>query len=270
MVLVGAMTSAKAGGRIPTTIEAPQETSSLMKSSMFLIAATAAASFAAPAHFSIEAKGGYNFLYLGDDLGTGLAAGSPEAKASFGIAIGPMMTYALTEQFLLGGGATFQYDKNRYDNSYDLGVLGSNKEEHTIDQLSLGLQFAPLFRVSERLSVKLGYEWDMPIGGTSENKRTTTVLTIPTTATDKADIVWAPAKQSDLGTNDAPTLSTHNVVFGFGYQMLPGMEFTLQSKIALTGSVPLYKANGDLDGAASRQSNMMVNQVALGVRLALY
>jgi hypothetical protein len=241
-----------------------------MKSSLYLIAAAAATSFAAPVHVGIDVKGGYNFLSLGDDLGAGLVTGSPEAKPSFGVAVGPTATFPLNEQFLIGAGVTFQYDRNRFDNAFDLGALGSIKEEHTLDQLTLGLQIAPIFRISERLDVKLGYEWDLPIGGTSETKRTTTLGPLSTTSTDKADIVWAPAKRSDLGTNDAPVLSTHNVVAGAAIQILPGMAITLQGKLALNGSVPLYKTNGDLDGAASTQSNMMLNQVAVGIELALY
>lgn len=240
-----------------------------MKISLFLIAATAAASLAAPVHFGIDGKVGYNALSLGDDLGAGIVAGSPESKASFGAAVGPVVALDINDQFAVAGGVYFLYDLNRYDNSFDLGALGSHKEEHTIHQMSLGLQFAPIFRLSEFFSVKVGYEWDIPLAGTSETKNTTTVGTLSTTSTDKPDIVWAPNKLSDVGSNEAPVLSTHNLIVGGAYQLTPGFALALQAKIALTGSVPFYKTNGDLDGGAGTKSNMMVHQLAVGVNLGV-
>lgn len=240
-----------------------------MKLSLFLIAAVAAASSAAPVLFGIEAKVGYNALSLGDELGASVVSGSPESKASYGVAVGPDFAFALNEQFALGGGAYFLYDLNRYDNSFDLGVLGSHKEEHSISQLSLGLQFAPIFRISEFFSVKLGYEWDMPFAGTSETKSTTTVGPLSTTSTEKPDIVWAPKEYSDVGDDEAPVLSTHNLIAGGAYQLSPNLALTIQAKLGLTGSVPFYKANGDLDGAAGSNSNLMVHQLALGIKLGV-
>ena len=240
-----------------------------MNKSLILIAATAAASFAAPIQFGIEAKAGYNVLSLGSDLDAGVVAGSPESQPSFGAAIGPTFAYGLNEQFALGGSVLFVYDLNRFDNTFDLGVLGSNKEEHTISQMSLGLQFAPVFHINEFFSVKFGYEWDMPFSGTSENKRTTTLGSASNTATDKSDIVWAPAKLSDVGTKEFPVLSTHNLILGGAYQITPMVALTLQGKVGLTGSVPHYNASGDLDGAAGSGSNMRSHQIAVGMNLGL-
>jgi hypothetical protein len=235
-----------------------------MNKSLILIATIAAVSFAAPIHFGIDAKVGYNALFLGEQLGAGVVTGSPESKPSFGAAIGPTFAYDLTKQFALGGSALFVYDLDRFDNAIDLG-LGSNKEEHTISQMSLGLQFAPIFHINKFFSVKFGYEWDMPFSGTAKTKRTTTLGSAVNTATDKSDIVWAPAKASDVGSTELPVLSTHNLILGGAYQITPMVALTLQVKMGLTGSVPLYNASGDLDGGAGSKSNMTTNQLAIGV-----
>lgn len=241
-----------------------------MKKFLPLIAIATSLSIAAPVKFGVEALVGYNILSLGDEVGNGLATGSPEAKPSMGFAVGPTMTFPVNEQIGLEGGAVFLYDVNRYENTLDLGVLGSNLEEHTINKMSLGLKIQPVFQIGENVKVKVGYEWDMPFGGTVETKRTTTLGSASTSATDEYDIVWAPADESDVGSSEIAVLSTHNLLLGASFALLPNMAFTVQGKFALTGSVPHYKANGDLDGAASSDSNIMVNQIAVGVQFGMY
>lgn len=236
-----------------------------------LIAVATSLSFASPVRFGVDAMIGYNALSLGDDVGDGLATGSPEAKASMGFAVGPYLTFPVNEQIGLEGGAVFLYDVNRYENTLDAGVLGSNREEHTINKMSLGLKIQPVFQIGEKVKVKVGYEWDMPFGGTVETKRTTTLLgTQAPSSTEESDIVWAPAKKSDVGSSESAVLSTHNLLVGASFGILPNLAFTVQGKFALTGSVPFYKANGDLDGAASSDSNIMTHQIALGLRLGMY
>jgi hypothetical protein len=133
--------------------------------------------------------------------------------------------------------------------------------------MSLGLKFQPVFQIGPMLQVKAGYEWDMPFGGTAETKRTTTLVGVSSTSTSNPDIIWAPAKSSDIGSSEVAVLSTHNLLLGAAFEILPNLAITLQGKFALTGSVPHYKANGDLDGAASSNSNIMAHQVAVGIQL---
>lgn len=240
-----------------------------MNKSLPLIAFATSLCFAAPVKIGFEGLIGYNVLSLGEDLGAGLVTGSPQAKPSFGLAIGPTLTVPVNVLFGVEGGVSFLYDRNSFENTIDAGILGSNLEEHTIDQVSVGLKIQPVFQIAERFQVKAGYEWDMPIGGTAETKRTTTLLGLSTISTRTADIVWAPSKLSDVKTSDAAVLSTHNLIAGASYDILPNLAVTLQGKFALTGSQPSYKANGDLDGAASSSSNMMSHQIALGLKLGM-
>lgn len=242
-----------------------------MKKFLPLVAVASSLSLAAaPVKFGVEALVGYNILSLGDDVGDGLATGSPEAKASMGLAVGPNLTIPLNERIGLEGGAVFLYDMNRYENTLDLGALGSNREEHTINQMSLGLKIQPVFQIGENVKVKVGYEWDMPFGGTVETKRTTTLGSASTSATSESDIVWAPSQESDVGSSEIAVLSTHNLLVGASFALLPNLAFTVQGKFALTGSVPAYKANGDLDGAAGSDSNIMTHQIAVGMQLGMY
>lgn len=240
-----------------------------MKKSLPLIALATSLCSAAPVKFGVDGLVGYNNLSIGSDVGAGLVTGSPEAKPSFGFAIGPTVAFVVNPQLEVEGGASFLYDMNRFENTIEAGILGSNLEEHTIDQMSLGLKIQPVLRVGERFKVKAGYEWDMPIGGTSETKRTTTLLGLTAISTETADIVWAPAKRSDVKSSEAAVLSTHNLIAGVSYDILPALAVSLQGKFALTGTVPSYKTNGDLDGAASSSSNIMAHQIALGVKVGV-
>lgn len=242
-----------------------------MKKFLSLVAIASSISLAAPpVKLGVEALVGYNILSLGDDVGDGITTGSPEAQASMGFAVGPNLTIPLNEQIGLEGGAVFLYDMNRYENTLDAGVLGSNEEEHTISQMSLGLKIQPVFQIGELVKVKVGYEWDMPLGGSVETKRTTTLGSASSTATRESDIVWAPADESDVGSSEIAFLSTHNLLVGASFGILPNLAFTVQGKFALTGSVPHYKANGDLDGAAGSDSNIMAHQIAVGVQLGMF
>ena len=215
-----------------------------MKTSLTLLAVAATAALAGPVKFGADALAGYNILAIGDHLDN---AGT-ESKASFGFAIGPTVAYAINDQFSLGGKLSVLYDINRMSNP---GVSG--KSSDAIQPLGLGLQFAPSFQINKQVEVKLGYEWDIPLAGSADLGSTS------------PDIVWAPDKGSDLGSNEAGLVSTQNVVLGGSYAVIPNLAVTLQGKIALTGIYPKYKTNGDLDGAASSKDNIDVHQIAVGV-----
>lgn len=224
-----------------------------VKKTLALIALATAASFAGPVKFGADVKAGYNILSIGDSVWGGKA----ESQASFGFAIGPTAAYSINDQIAINGAVLFLYDINSTEADYSI-----YKVEQTHKQMSLGLQIAPSYKLNENIELKLGYEWDMPLGGTSTRE-----------AGDESedyDIVWAPEDAKDLVNSDgdytkAPVLSTHNLVLGGAYSIMPNLAITLQGKFGITGAAPKYNDEGKLDGSEDSDENTSVHQIAIGV-----
>ncbi len=220
-----------------------------MKSSIALIALFAVATFAGPVKFGADVLAGYNILSVGDSMGF-------NSSASFGVAVGPNATYSINDQFGINGGVSFLYDIN--------GLKAKEGEvEVTFKQMSLGFQIAPVYQINEKINVKLGYEWDMPLGGTETVKFFG--------LSQDRDIIWAPAKGSDLKETSAPVVSTHNIILGGSFAVMPNLAVTLQGKFALRGMMAEYNYDAetfvptDFKGAAKSKDNFSVHQIALGV-----
>jgi hypothetical protein len=177
--------------------------------------------------------------------------------------------------FAITGSVSFLYDmySTKTTGVEVLGFSIGNSEDN-YSAMSLGLQIAPTIKLNEQFSLKAGYEWDMPLGGTVEQK--------DVGATKDYDLVWAPAKESDLGTdnvdlglitvkvpNEVPMTSTHNIVAGASYAVTPLLAFTIQGKFALNGLLADYDDAGDLQGSQASASNITLHQLALGAQLKL-
>ena len=220
-----------------------------VKKSLSLLALAAAASFAGPVKFGADVLAGYNILSVGDSTGV-------KSSPSFGFAVGPTVSYGINEQIAIGGGVSFLYDIN--------GVKAKEGDATmSMSQMSLGFQIAPSYQINEKIGVKFGYEWDMPLGGTSEVKAGGETM--------KSDIVWAPTKGSDIKEKEDAVLSTHNLVLGGSYLVMPNLAVVLTGKFALTGASPEYKYDdatgeiGDLKGSAKSEENISNHQIAIGV-----
>lgn len=232
-----------------------------MKKTFSLIALAVTASFAGPVKFGVDVLAGYDIVSIGDNLDK---AGT-KSQASFGFGLGPTVKYPINDMIALNGSIQFQYDivgVESKDIDIDQGVITESKSEISSHYMRLGLQFAPSYQFNEKISAKLGYEWDMPLGGSGTRE-------IGGTSQD-FDIVWAPSKYSDLKEKENPALSTHNLIVGGSYSILPNLAITLQGKIGLTGTIPEYEFDettfeyGDLKGAESSKNNIKLHQIAIG------
>lgn len=229
-----------------------------MKKTLSLIALATAASFAADIKFGVDALAGYDIVSIGDDLDKA----GVKSQASFGFGIGPTVKYPINDAIALNGSIQFQYDI--VGTEMEMEIMGMTmKNETSASYMRLGLQFAPSYQINEQFSAKLGYEWDMPLGGTATEKEDGEET--------ESDIVWAPSKGSDRKEKETGILSTHNLIVGAGYALMPNLTLTLQGKIGLTGTMPEYEEDettgevGDLKGAADSDENVKLHQIAIGV-----
>lgn len=225
-----------------------------MKRPILLVALATASSFAASVKLGGDALVGYDFLQIGSDL-------DAEANPSFGGSIGPTVAYNINEFVSIGGGVFVQYDMLETEQTY-LGQTFTHKQSKT----SVALQIAPIYHVNPRISIKAGYEWDMPLTGSDESE----FLGIAYTT----DVVPAPEDESDLYSTfglpeETGVLSTHNLVLGASFLVMPNLSVMVQGKYAFTGATPSYDDEGKLDGAASASNNILMHQVAVGLSYAM-
>lgn len=225
-----------------------------MNRSILLVALATASSFAASVKLGGDALVGYNFLQIGSDL-------DAEANPSFGGSIGPTVAYNINEFVSVGGGVFVQYDMLETEQTY-LGQTFTHKQSKT----SVALQITPIYHLNQQISIKAGYEWDMPLTGSDESE----VLGIAYTT----DVVPAPDDEADLYTNlglpeETGVVSTHNLVLGASFLVLPNLSVMVQGKYAFTGAIPSYDGEGKLDGAASASNNILAHQVAVGLSYAM-
>ena len=234
-----------------------------------LVALATVAAMAAPVKFGAEAMVGYNYLSVGSDLT------DTKADPGIGFRIGPNASFGLNEMFAITGGVSFQYDMyNTKTTGVEVLGFSVGNTEDNYKSMSIGFQIAPEITLGERFSIKAGYEWDMPLAGTVEHKSLG--------VTKDKDLVWAPEKESDLGTdnvdlglvtlkstNEVPLVSTHNLVAGAAIAVTPNMALTVQGKFALNGLLADYDAAGDFQGSKANASNISLHQLAVGVLVKL-
>lgn len=226
-----------------------------MKRTLSLVALAAVASLAAPVKFGADALVGYNLTMIGSDMED--EGETIDAKFGFGVSVGPTAAYQINDKFSIGAGVLFNYDMFGMESSYE-GV----DEKATVDVtvMSLGLQLAPSFQINDKISVKAGYEWDMPLSGTSKVEAGD--------FSSESDLVWAPAKYEDVGEKEFPAASIHNIVLGGAYAINPNLAVSLQAKYALNGFAAEYEDNGDYKGAYESSKNITNHQIAVGASYA--
>lgn len=223
-----------------------------------ILATSLAASIAAsPANADSDMHGfdvmlGYNMVSPGSSLG---APGvSVEGNGGLGLAVGPSFNIPIQEKLSLSLGVFFVYDQ--------IGITGTNgaiSQTRETEVMSFGLQLCPTYRVQEAVTIKAGYEWDIPFGGSAEVRTTNR-------ETQSFDIVWAPATVKDFDDNsEVPLASVHNLLVGASYDVMPGVGIALQAKFGLNGNGAEYGDNGSYKGAAKDEDNVKVKQVALGL-----
>lgn len=221
-----------------------------MKRTLSLVALATVASVAGPLKVGADALLGLNIPSVGSDIK------NTDGNLGFGVAVGPTVGYAITEQLVIGGGISLQY--NTTGTEYSETFMGEEfKSETSSSLMSLGFQVAPSFKATEQISVKIGYEWSMPLSGSSEHK--------DDEGTIEYDLVWAPSKRKDLGKKEFPVVSTHAVVVGGSFAVMPNVAVALQGKFALNGGSADYDDEGDLKGARKSKENIALHQIAVGV-----
>ncbi|HNY30207.1 MAG TPA: hypothetical protein PKO15_04895, partial [Fibrobacteria bacterium] len=123
--------------------------------------------------------------------------------------------------------------------------------------LTVGFQACAGYLVADGLSAKLGYELDIPVGGSID-------VSSPGKS-QSFDVVWAPGIITDYDEkNEFPVISTNNLVAGLSYQFRDDLQATFQGKFAINGILPYYDGTS-LDGANNGPENIKLHQVQLGV-----
>lgn len=225
-----------------------------MNRSILLVALATASSFAASVKLGGDALVGYDILAIGSDL-------DADANPSFGGSIGPTVAVNLNPYVSIGGGVFVQYNVQETEQT----LLGQTFT-HSQSKTSVALQIAPIFHVNDQVSLKAGYEWSTPLSGSDESEFLGLAYT--------TDVVPAPEDEADLYTplglpEETGVVSTHNLVLGVSFLVMPNLSATLQGKYALNGAIPHYDGDGKLDGAEGADSNIGVHQVALGLSYAM-
>lgn len=225
-----------------------------MNRSILLVAFATASSFAASVKLGGDALVGYNFLEIGSDL-------NGEANPSFGGSIGPTVAVNINDFVSIGGGVFVQYDMQETEQT----ILGRTFT-HTQSKTSVALQIAPIFHLNNQISFKAGYEWDMPLTGSDESEYLGQRYT--------TDVVMAPEDEADLYSEmglpeETGVVSTHNLVVGASFLVMPNLSLSVQGKYGLNGAMPSYDDEEKLDGAASSSENIAVHQVAVGLSYAM-
>lgn len=221
-----------------------------MKRSLSLVALATVASIAGPVKIGADARLGLNIPSVGSDIK------NTDGKIGFGVAVGPTIGYAVTDKLTIGGGVTFQLNTAGSETTETI-IDEEFKVETTSSLMSLGFQIAPSFQATEQISVKLGYEWSMPLSGTMKMESGD--------ESRETDLVWAPSEYKDLGNKETPVVSTHAIVVGGAFSVMPNLAVTVQGKFALNGMSAEYDAKGDLKGAYESKNNIALHQVAVGV-----
>lgn len=177
-----------------------------------------------------------------------------EGKGGLAFAVGPSFTFEFHEKAGIALGVFFLYDQIGLE-----GSRGAISKSESFGLMSFGLQLAPTYKVVDALTLKAGYEWDVPFGGTGEVKETNR-------ETRSYDIVWAPAKTTDYNSkSETPLSSVHNLLVGAAYDVTPGVGIAAQGKFALNGNEADYDENGSYQGPKKNTENLKVNQVSLGL-----
>jgi len=212
-----------------------------MKRLSLLIALSVSLVSAEPVKWGFQAGVGYNFLSLGSSM-----TSTTESAFSFGFSGGPVAAIPVNPKVDIALGPSLLWD--------DYGIKqkgGSSTADFRI--LWLGLGVAPTLHITEDVSIRIGYEWDIPLTGSLKGETGSGI-----------DLKWAPEKASDVGSNTLPIVSMHNILLGLAYNVTPSTALDLQLKFGMRGIVADYNSSGTYNGAASASSNISATQLRLG------
>ncbi len=237
-----------------------------MKRTLSLVALATVASFAGPIKVGADAKLGYNLTLVGSDVDE--EGQTTDPKFGFGVSVGPKAAYEITDKLAIGAGVLFNYDKYGTESTYEGSDATVNID---VSLMTHGLHIAPTFKVTEQLSLKAGYEWDMPLGGTVKLKAEVPFFG---ELSDEYDAVWAPEDQKDLANDDgemtkAAFVSTHNVVLGAGFALNEQLAVTVEGKIALNSNSAEYDDEGKFKGAEKTKESLVNHRISVGVSYEL-
>lgn len=237
-----------------------------MKRTLSIVALATAASFAGPIKVGADAKLGYNLTVVGSDVDE--EGQTTDPKFGFGVSVGPKAAYEITDKLAIGAGVLFNYDKYGTEVSFEGMDAVADVD---VSLMTLGLHIAPTFKVTEQISLKAGYQWDMPLGGTVEFK-----AEIPGFGeiSEEYDAVWAPEDEKDLANDEgeetkAAFVSTHNVVLGAGFALNEQLAVTVEGKIALNSNTAEYDEEGKFKGADKAKESLVNHRISVGVSYEL-
>lgn len=204
----------------------------------------------------IVVRGGADLLYIGDDL--------PHSKSStsYGYGGGLSLAYPLSENFRLNGEALFLQDVVTYKED-SIPEIANRKRDVKVKSNRIGLQFAPSYRFNSKFGMKLGYQYEIPLGGTSESTVSDTTI--------KYDLKSAPEEITDNydekgNFKQSPVLATHNLIAGATYGVFSWLTVSLEAKLGLHSADADYNSSGFLRGHARKA---VVHQVGLSIKTEL-
>jgi hypothetical protein len=224
-----------------------------MKRSILAVSLTATLASAGSVQHGFDVMVGYDLVTPGSKVVDDPAV-SVEGKGGLSLAVGPSFTFPIQEKLGVALGVLFLYDQFGFDESK--GAISQTEE---VGLMSFGLQLCPTYRVMDALTLKAGYEWDIPFGGSAEIKGATR-------ESRSYDIVWAPASVKDFNTKtETPFVSVHNLLVGAAYDVTPGVGIAVQGKFALNGNDADYGDEGNYKGAKKDEENFKVKQISMGL-----
>jgi hypothetical protein len=238
-----------------------------MKRSLPFVALAAAASFASPIKVGADAKLGTNLTLVGSEVEP--EGGTIDPTVGFGVSVGPKASIPIDQRVSVDAGLMFNYDHYGWEYSEE---RSDATEDIDISLMTLGFRIVPTLKLTEQLDLKLGYEWDMPIGGTFEYE-----VLIPGLGGDSGeeDVVWAPGDVKELRDYDGddedkfPVVPTHNVLVGAGFALNEQLAVTVEGKIALNSNQADYDETGKLKGAEKMKESIMFHRISVGVSYEL-
>ena len=195
---------------------------------------------------------GYDMVKVGSQMANPRV--KMEGEGGLALAVGPSFTFPIQEKLGVALSVLYLYDQIGTKQTFE-----DLSQTEKVGLMSFGLQLCPTYRVLDALTLKAGYEWDIPFGGTGEVKESNR-------ETRSYDIVWAPATVTDFkDESETPFSSVHNLLVGAAYDVMPGVGVALQAKFALNGNDADYGDGGNYKGAKKDEENIKVNQLSLGL-----
>lgn len=197
-----------------------------------------------------DARIGYDPISVGENVG-GKGSGA-SSDGGISVTVGPNLWIPVQGDWAIDASLLANWEMFSVEHRVTNGTATQDFSLFTV-----GLQACAGYLVTDGLSAKLGYELDIPVGGS--------VDVAEAGKSQSFDVVWAPGIITDYDEkNEIPVISTNNLVAGLSYQFRDDLQVTLQGKFAINGILPYYDATS-LDGAMNAPENIKLHQVQMGV-----